>query len=351
MDGRQRFLTALERDMPDRAPLFLRELTLPLDIMGYSTPEVCSGSYDSDKSARAVISFNKRMGQDAVVGCIHHLGMDVEPLGGEVMYPEYGIPSVVRHPFEDATKEMCLPDMSRWQYPAVIKSYRMVSELLPHVAIVCNIEGALTKAALLRGQELLIMDLLCEPDYIRSLSRFSTEMSLCFIEAVCESADPDCIFVAAATDNPDLLGLDPVMTFTLPELKTLRVCASRMGIPTVFHPHGDLGSVRNNEFLEGVISTGVAGIQFAEMNDVPALRSAVGERVSLLGGIDAFSTLLLGPKERIIVETDRFLRLFHPFRGYVFMCSCSLHRGIPLENVETVTETLRNFDVGNVIPQ
>ncbi|MCG7840551.1 MAG: hypothetical protein MIO87_01430 [Methanomassiliicoccales archaeon] len=69
----------------------------------------------------------------------------------------------------------------------------------------------------------------------------------------------------------------------------------------------------------------------------------MGGRIALIGGIDASSTLLLGPEEKIVDEMESFLHLFHSWTGYVFMCSCSLHRGMPLENVEIMMRCARRY--------
>jgi len=52
MSSRERMRTALAGETPDRVPVFLRDLTLGLDIAGYRTPEVCAGRFDAEKSSR-----------------------------------------------------------------------------------------------------------------------------------------------------------------------------------------------------------------------------------------------------------------------------------------------------------
>jgi hypothetical protein len=83
-------------ERPDRVPIFLRDLTLGLDVCDYTTPAVRSGpnGYDADKSARCVVETQRLLGHDCVVGGIHDLGLDVERLGGRAEFPERGIPLV-----------------------------------------------------------------------------------------------------------------------------------------------------------------------------------------------------------------------------------------------------------------
>lgn len=345
-NGRQLFMGSFGGEVPEVPPVFLRDLTLGLDESGYTTPEVCAGAYDAEKSSRSVLALHDRLGQDAVVGCVHYVGLEIEALGGQVKYPDRGIPSVVRHPFQDtADPEFVQLDMRREPpFPNVAESYRMVGERLKgSAALVCNIEGPVTKAALLRGMENLALDMHFDEGLASSYVDYATELSLEYLKLIDSRTDLDCCFLASASDNPDIFGQEAFLHYTIPNLHRLRDASKALGLPTIFHPHGDLSSPESEPLMEKVIATGVEGFQFAERNDHRRLRGAFGDRITLMGGIDAFSTLLLGPGERIAQETEGFLNDFWPWDRYVFMCSCSLHRGMPMANVEGMLRTVREF--------
>lgn len=345
-NGRQLFMGALSGEIPEVPPVFLRDLTLGLDETGFTTPEVCAGAYDADRSAESVLALHRRLGQDAVVGCIHYVGLEIEALGGLVKYPERGIPSVVRHPFQDtADPEFVILDMRRDPpFPNVARSYRLVGEgLKGSAALVCNIEGPVTKAALLRGMENLALDMFFNKDLAARYVDYATDISIEYLKVIDSQADLDCTFLASASDNPDIFGTEAFLRFTVPNLRRLRGASADLGLPTVFHPHGDLSAPENLPLVEDIIATGVEGFQFAERNDHLALRKAFGKRIALMGGIDAFSTLLLGPVERVVKETEGFLNDFRPWDRYVFMCSCSLHRGMPLAHVDAMMDSVLGF--------
>ncbi|MHC1680580.1 MAG: uroporphyrinogen decarboxylase family protein [Methanomassiliicoccales archaeon] len=345
-NGRHLFIGALDGEIPEAPPVFLRDLTLGLDETEYSTPEVCAGAYDADKSAESVLALHGRLGQDAVVGCIHYVGLEIEALGGQVKYPERGIPSVVRHPFQDTTDpELVLLDMCREPpFPNIARSYRLVGEGLEgSAALVCNIEGPVTKAALLRGMENLALDMFFDKNLASRYVDYATELSMEFLKVIDSQTDLDCCFLASASDNPDIFGTEAFLQFTVPNLRRLREASASLGLPTIFHPHGDLSTTENLPLMEEIIATGVEGFQFAERNDHLALRRAFGKSITLMGGIDAFSTLLLGPSERIVKETEGFLNDFRPWDRYVFMCSCSLHRGMPLDHVDAMMNGVLGF--------
>ncbi len=343
MTPRERMTTALSGGVPDRVPVFLRDLTLGLDVTGLSTPEVCAGAFDAEMSARSVIAAQRELGHDAVVGSIQYCGMEVEMLGGQVMFPPRGIPSVLRAPLNSPEKveDAELPDPRRdAPLSNMVRSYRLVSERIGReVAVLGNVEGPLTKAGILRGLDVLALDMVSEPDVFQKAVRFSNDLTDDLCVAMCEAGVNTAMFVAAATDNPDILGSEAFAQHTLPGLRRLVDTVRKEGLPTVFHPHGLFSNGDNAGLVDASLDTGIAGFQFAEGNDLAAAKQRWGARTCILGGVNAFTTLLLGPPESIRRETARCLNSCMEGGGYVLMCSCSLHRGMPLDHVREMVGT------------
>lgn len=343
MTPRERMTVALERGVPDRVPVFLRDLTLGLDVAGLGTPEVCAGAFDAELSARSVVAAQRELGHDAVVGSIQYCGMEVEMLGGEVMFPPYGIPSVIRAPFDSPEKvdDAELPDASRdAPLSNIVRSYGLVDRRIGReVAILGNVEGPLTKAGILRGLDTLALDMVSDPDVFLKTVRFSVDLTKDLCSALCRAGVNTAMFVAAATDNPDILGGEVFERHTLPGLRAVVDTVRKEGLPTVFHPHGLFSSGPGSALLEASLDTGIVGFQFAEGNDLVEAKRRWGGQTCIMGGVNAFTTLLLGPLEAIRAETRRYLEGCMDGGGYVMMCSCSLHRGMPLDHVKEMVMT------------
>jgi MtaA/CmuA family methyltransferase len=345
MSSRERMRTALAGGTPDQVPVFLRDLTLGLDVAGYSTPEVCAGRFDAEKSSRAVIAAQRALGHDAVVGSIQFCGLEVAPLGGKLHFPELGIPTVTDPPFRTAEDidSAELPDPYRTAPLAnVLRSYQLTADSIgDDVAILGNLEGPITKAGILRGLETLLMDMLVDRRLAEKTVRFATGLGIDLVQALAESGVNSAIFVAAASDNPDLIGPDAFRSTSLPSLKKIVLEAGRSGLPTVFHPHGVFTDRSNHCLVDESIEQGICGFQFAEKNDFAMAKKEWGDRVCILGGVDVSTTLLLGPEERVKKETEQYLTACSPGGGYVMMCSCSVHRGIPSNNLKAMIDTCR----------
>ncbi|MDW5564047.1 MAG: uroporphyrinogen decarboxylase family protein [Methanomassiliicoccus sp.] len=344
MISKERMEEALRLGVPDRVPVFLRDLTLGLDVIDVPTPRVCAGHFDAELSSRAVVGAQHLLGHDAVVGSIQFCGLETEMLGGQLRFPERGIPTIERPPFADpgAVDRAELPDpLTDEPLSNVVRSHALTSERIgKEVAVLGNIEGAVTKAGMLRGLEALLMDLLTDRALAERTIEFASKLGEDLAGALCSHGVNCSLFVAAASDNPDLIGPEDFSRYSLPGLRRVVEVGKDNDLPTVFHPHGIFTEPAFSPLVSECVKQGISGFQFAERNDLPLAKHTWGGETCILGGVDAFTTLLLGPEERIEAETRKYLEECGP-SGFVMMCSCSLHRGIPLRNVKAMVDACR----------
>jgi MtaA/CmuA family methyltransferase len=339
---------ALRGETTDVVPVFLRDLTLGLDVCDLTTPEVCAGgpggTYDADKSARCVIETQRLLGHDCVVGSLHDLGLDVDALGGRVEFPERGIPYVAEpaFPTAQAIARAHLPDLrSQGRMPGVLRAYQIVAKALgEEVAIAANVEGPVTKAGLLRGLDSLLSDMVRDPAAARAAIDFAVALACEHVRALLD-AGAHFVFVAAASDGPGIIRPEQYLEYTIPGLAEILAAASERGAPVVFHPHGPFTQERFWPLVEAAIETGIAGFQFGENNDLAVAKQRWGRRICILGGVDIPEVLLPGPPERIRGATKRAIAHAGKGGGYVLMPSCSIHRGFPIDHLTAMIETAR----------
>lgn len=347
MTGKERFLTALRRGIPDRVPVFLRDLTLGLDLCDFTTPEV-SAVYDSAKATRAVLASQERFQQDCVVGCIHDLGLDVECLGGEVAYPERGVPRVSKPPLAGLSMQEVPEDVDpsvtgRW--PAVIKTYRQVkAQLGDRACVAANIEGPVTRAGVLRGLDNLAMDLAADRPTAARIIDLSVRMAVHHVRALV-AAGVDVVFIAAATDGPAVISPTDYLEFTIPGLREIVAAADSLNTPVIFHPHGAFTDPRYHYLVEAAIDCGIAGFQLSEGCDLALAKRLWSDRVCILGGPDVPEVLFPGPPERVREKTREDLEAAMDRGGFIIMASCSLHRGAPLEHLDAMIQAVHDYGV------
>lgn len=340
-DRRELFLSVLSGTPSKDIPVFLRDLTLGLDALSVETNAVFGAKYDAKLSAACVLELQKRIGHDAVVGCIHTYSL--EAFGGTTVYPANGIPYLSDPPFAniDQMYGYVPEDICDELLKGMRESYRIVRSKAPHLAEIMNIGGPMNTAGNLRGLETLMMDIILNPDLVSELMEFSEGI----MKSTAEYIGADCadaVFLAAASDNPDMLGLEDFMRISLPGIKNMTNFCHGMGLPVIFHPHGLFSTEDRKEVLRASLNTGVDGFQFAEDNVPSGILKETSGKCCVLGGLDAFNALLLGPEERINRSVNSLLdSLFG--EDYIMTCSCSLNRGVPIENVRTMMDATRAY--------
>ena len=341
MTPREMFMGRLNGDTSVPLPVFLRHLSLGMDVIGVRTTDIFNGDFDHRLSAKAVIATQRRFEEDAVVGCIQSASLNSESFGGVVKYPEYGMPMMMTAPLEGMTDLSSVPVRMSKMCMGNIMSYSVVREKLPDVAVVANVEGPLTKAGILIDIDMLALSLLSNDGYADDAIRLGVEHSLMFIEELDKNGSIDCAFLASATDNPDLFGTDVYRDISLKWVRNMTSSIRRMGYPVIFHPHGYFTDLED-DVMNDTVDTGIAGFQYGDGNDPRRVTSMINGRCAVLGGTDIVPVLLRGPEERIRSETIRHIESCSS-GNHIFMPSCSLHRGLNLENISVMMDTVRSY--------
>lgn len=352
MSSLERAKIALSKGTPDVVPVFARDLTFPLDVVGYTTPEVCKGGpggiYDAEKSAKAVIASQRYMGHDICTGTVWDLGLSSDAYGGITQYPEYGIPMVSQAAFkEDPSKideAQPLDFKKDGRYPGVLKAYELVAkEIGKDVGIAVNIEGPVTEASMMRNVEDLLFDMMADPETAEKMLNLATTNIINFIEE-CFDAGANCAaFLASSNDGTEILTPEYMLKYSIPNITKIVNATKKLGYPVVYHPHGNFTDEKHWHLLEASIGTGIAGFQFAENNDYKLAKEKWGNRVAILGGVDIANAILPGPVSRIEEEVRRRIRDCAPGGGYVVMAACSLHRKTPIDHVKAMTDAAHKF--------
>ena len=303
MTSKELFVETLRLERNDRIPLMLRDLTLGLDAANVPTDAVFGNTYDPELSAKSVLALQGMMGHDVTMGCISTYSL--EAFGGITKYPSDGIPYVSGYPLaelevlDSLVPEQIESDLLR----GMRRSCEIVKERRPDLGLCVNVPGPMTMAGFFRGVEALMMDTIENPDVAESIVEFSVDV------------------------------ISHEMRFLYD------------GILSIFHPHGVFSTDDRVDVLRASIDTGIDGFQFSEGNEPLGVLESCDGRCAIMGGVNAYSTLLLGPEKRIVRDTNRFLDDLADHH-YIMTCSCSVNRGLPLENLKAMADTLHAFNEG-----
>ncbi len=344
MNSKELFISTVKMEQSAKVPFFPRELTLSMDVNNIPSEEIFTKEYNSKLAAECVLSFQNYIKNDVTVGCVSSYSLDC--FGGKTVIPKNGIPFISKHPFENF-EEMEKHDPSEILSPMVKgfrESCKIVKEKRPDLALSVNVPGPMTMSGFARGVETLMMDLELNKEFCEKLLKFSKKAIELQMLYVSEDLG-DAIFFASATDNPDMIGKEHFVKYSVNNVKELITKIHENGMLALYHPHGIFSTDDRKDILEKAITTKTDGFQFAEGNDPEGIRKACSGKCAMMGGVDAFSTLLLGPENRVVRDTNAFLDVFKN-ESYIAMCSCSVNRGLPLENLKTMSDTIQKYNEG-----
>ena len=336
MEHKERFMSFFDGNTPNRTPLFLRDFTLGLDNLGCKTTDLIGERYDSELASKSVVAFGRMTGQDAIIGCVHTPAFLIDQFGGNMKVPEYGIPLPVTHPLSSPETLENADTSLKGKALEAIESYHITRKNCKDLAILGNITGPLTKASVLMGMEVLSLAIESDLDFVKDVIDIGMEATHNYMKSI--EDDVDAFFIASASDNPSLFGNDKVNSISVPYVKDLSDFIHRMGKPSIYHPHGDYTS---KELMDPLVSTGIDCFHFAEANDHCVICKLINDRCIVMGGTNIVPTLYSGTEKEIIDETNKYLNACSN-RRFIFSCSCSLQRGVPMESIKVMCDTVRN---------
>jgi uroporphyrinogen decarboxylase len=144
-------------------------------LKGYTASEVLK---DADKLFASLLEVKKLYAPDGMP-IVFDLQVEAEILGCELLWADYNPPSVKSHPFSGEKTLPChcqIPTADSGRIPMITDVMRrMKAAVGEEVALYGLICGPFTLASHLRGSE-IFMDMIKDPDYVRSLIEFCAEV-------------------------------------------------------------------------------------------------------------------------------------------------------------------------------
>jgi uroporphyrinogen decarboxylase len=347
MTRKERFLAAVNRQKPDRVPLFDFLFQQPMyeeltgrRPEGYNGPDAvrCSLALDHDGVWLPFGGFS---------------GYEPEFLKEKVYRDEWGtiyektpsswpIDAPIDYPIKsrDDLKAFVPPDPTMSGRAAEIDA---ASEM-PNdgLALLGGVQGPLTTAWLLMGYEAICYALYDDPQLLEDVFSISNDF---FKEAARRSVQAGCCAVWVSEDlgssTGGFLSLDQYRRHLLPHFVELVDFIDGLNVPSLLHSCGCI-----KEYLADLAQTKIAAIHPLQRTagmDLAAVKREYGERFCIIGNIDSSRTLPYGTPEEVVAEVREAIDIAAPGGGYILASDHSLHDGIPVENIVTMFRTGREY--------
>jgi uroporphyrinogen decarboxylase len=349
MNCRERFLTALGGDQPDRVPIFdwVNNPALYEHYLGGAP-----GFYDGGRAAELAST----LGLDAAwVPDGGFLGLpaprwqwrdatdfvDEWSVGWRLGAGSWPLAFPMTHPVQKMAdwQHLAIPDpTAAWRVQHVTDAVAAVEGRQDRrIAVVAGIRGPFSSAWMLMGLTAMSYALVDQPALLEAVfsatADFWAEAGRGLINA---GADAIVIHDDQGSNTGTFFAPKRWRQVVLPHLRRQIATLAAIGKPVILHSCGNI-----NAILPDLVSTGIAGLNNLQQTagmDLAAVKATYGLKLCLIGNVDATRLMPTATPAEVEAAVVECLRVGAPGGGYVLATDHSFHEGIPIENVRTFIE-------------
>jgi len=210
------------------------------------------------------------------------------------------------------------------------------------MAVATLVEGPFTRAWYLTGLPTFMKALYTSPKslkiLIEKMTKFQIELGKGYIDRGVDIIwlDEDLGDVKGPLIRPALF-----REYILPSLRQMVDAFKTKGAKILIHSDGNI-----MPFLEDFIAIGIDGLHPLERTAgmrLPLIKQQYGDKLTLVGNVDAKTVLQDGPLEAIEAQVKECIRDAAKGGGYILASDHSIHPGIPANNVKFMFEVARKY--------
>ena len=223
--------------------------------------------------------------------------------------------------------------------PAQIKSHNQNGN---EYAIIMGNGNILESSWYMRGLELMLTDLLVEPELAEAVmtrvTNFFIEYFTRALTVTNRGGTPIDVIMTAddiGTQEGLMVSLDLWERMIKPHHMRLNEALHRFGVKILYHTDGAV-----MDALDGLVDMGIdvlEALQFDAKNMSPEImKEKYGDRLCFQGGISVQSTLPFGTPDEVRREIEERIRVLGAGGGYILAPSHAIQDGTPIENVKVL---------------
>lgn len=371
MDSKERVITAINREEPDRVPIALwgSYYTLNDGLYFKSLEHLKLG--DPLPPFRRYMPRNSNYYDDRILDRldtdVRYVWSGFTDLGGARMDDDrkdaWGVEWVRSGPHITSTggplADASLDDIERYPWPDPEKyldfdlmkeRITLLNKQYPDRAIAAravNSYGPFEQAAELRGREKFYMDMVMEPEIASLIVNRCTDVIVRAQELYLDVVGNDIDFFEIPGDDyggtQDLM-ISPALFDSMfkPALKRIVDSVKKFNpkIPVAFHSDGAITKI-----IPGLVETGIDILNPLEplpAMDWVSVKKEFGDSLCFMGGVD-LKEALTGTIDDVEEDVRRCIRTFARGGGYILTSANHMQVDIPPENVIAMFESARKY--------
>lgn len=379
LSPRERVLTALNYEEPDRVPLVLgvsnatgikmkpyqgikqiAGIEAPDEYL-YDWPELGTALIDEEtmqrlhSDVRGVVDLEpeatRRRNRDREPhsDCIDSWGSGQIEITEDDWFP--GV-----HPLKDARTSAELeaypnwPDMSDPSRVAHVAEQARSLAAQNEYAILATpwLLFPFERAYAMQGMETFLLNMAMDPDFAKELMTkiavYCKQLMGHFLEELGDNVD--IIKIGDDLGTQENLMISPTMYRSL--LKPIHAdfisfIKERTNAKVLFHSDGDVATLIDDFVEIGVDILNPIQTSAGTMSDLPTLKKRFGKNIVFCGGIDTHRILPFGTVEEVREEVRRVIEIMGPGGGYMLGAVHTIMNDVPPENVLAMADAVEEF--------
>ncbi len=361
MTSRDRMLTALNREKPDRLPVTIHQWQ-PFHLKNYmqNMTDIEANAYcgldasityyetlpaESD-TWKAVTTHAAGPNCDILDTVIETPGGTLTCRHGRNDMTTWVIDHLIKRPedIELLARYQPIPVLNRAGAMAV---YDRLGDSGILRTFICGAQGGCWQDACeLFGAESLILATFDDPDWVHAFMEILLSQKIRYIEENLPGLPFDLIETGGGAASNTLISPELHEEFCLPYDKRMHAVIRKAGFPSVYHTCGGMCKITHLIAQNGCAAsetlspTGVGG----DIGDDAAARQVyrdLSPHVALIGGMDQFHLLEQGTHEQIAREVHRLYDIFGQNGGYILSASDHFFNAPP-ENLKAFADAARD---------
>ena len=338
MNGQERVLTVIQRQVPDRIPTFEWDID-----PGLVSAMTGGGNYKD---------FIEKFDLDAVMCGPTYLR---KPVSGGMVLDEWGVTRLVGHeayamPVDKKAPIQTLADLEAWQPPDPHAPHRIqamverIQRFKGKRAIFVPLRDVWSNPRDLMGYENLLIKCALEPDLVGQLVEKCIDHSIAMLSIAAELGGEIVMSGDDIADNNRTL-ISPKMwdAIFMPHFRRWVAAIHDHGMYYWKHTDGNIQAI-----LPALVDAGIDGIDPIEPvagMDLAEIKQTWGNKIAIKGNVDCAQLLVNGTEHEVEEAVKQCVRDAGTGGGYACSSSNSIHSGVKPKLYIKMLDAIREYGV------
>jgi len=290
--------------------------------------------FDGELHFKTIQSLANRFQPDVVFSMMD-MTVEASALGLQVQHPLNEAPSVIAHPVKELSDLAQFEDidfLAGKKLQAFLDTIRFMSKHLDRLSGAYVI-GPLSLAGLMIGVTDLALATVDQPALVTNAVELSTKLIQLYAQELTKAgADMICVLEPTAV----LLSPRSYRKYCGQAIQTL---IAGLDCSSILHVCGD-----SKHLLKELSQSGAQGLSLDSLVDFRTAIQIIPEDVVYIGNIDPVRIMVNGTTETVTEATHNLLLEMKPYPNAILSTGCDLPPETPLENINALMKTARNFE-------